>query len=107
MDLGNRGQLAGSLGCTDERLLVAQRNPQASKFLQDNDARGQGARLSLPPSLHCECAQTAVWVGTRSSRFLVVLTLGEDLLIHAKHLFVAASRPRRNVRGSSVLVISG
>jgi hypothetical protein len=30
MDLVDRGQLAGSLGCTDERLLVAQRNPQAS-----------------------------------------------------------------------------
>jgi hypothetical protein len=51
MDLGNCGQLAGSL--SEQRLFVAQRNPQASKTFQDNAAFGVSNDLNRSLAFRC------------------------------------------------------
>jgi hypothetical protein len=53
MDLGDGGELAGSIRPIEERLFVAQRNPKASQTAQDNAALGIGNKLNGAVAFSC------------------------------------------------------
>jgi hypothetical protein len=53
MDLGDGGELAGSIRLVEKRLFVAQCNPQASQTVQDNAALRIGNELNRAGAFGC------------------------------------------------------